>query len=183
MVAAFSSCETAQAGDAFGVGSYGRDAARLVAVVAARLTVLYPGAACRVELSCGKDVLWSGDWGLDVTIDGRPATATSDWSELCWLSDRDVDYLELEIELGEGVRVQRHFVFARKDRFLYLADAVLAPRPSAIGYCGHAAVVCGSRFPAGGVKLARARWPAASAARWSCRWPCRSGWRIAAMAS
>ena len=45
---------------------------------------------------------------------------------LCWVSDDDVDYLELEIEFGEGLRVQRHLLLARHDRFLLLADAVLS---------------------------------------------------------
>ena len=103
---------------------------------APQLTVLYPGASCRVELACGKDVLWSGEWGLAVALDGTPAAPTSEWSELCWLSDKDVDYLELEIEFGEGVRVQRHLLLASEDRFLFLADAILGSRPSAIRYCG-----------------------------------------------
>jgi hypothetical protein len=101
-----------------------------------RLTVFYAGTSCRVELACGKDVLLSGPWGLEVTADGGPLAATSTWSQICWLSDKDVDYLELEIELGGGFRVQRHLVLARKDRFLLLADAVLCPRPSTIQYRG-----------------------------------------------
>ncbi len=103
---------------------------------APRLTVLYPGTSCRVELACGKDVLWSGEWGLEVAVNGVPARATSDWSQLCWLSDDDVDYLELEIELGEDLRVQRHLLLAREDRFLFLADAVLGSRQAALRYCG-----------------------------------------------
>lgn len=101
-----------------------------------RLTALFPGDACRIELACGRDVLWSGDWSMDIQIDGVDAVPTSDWSELCWLSDKDVDYLELEIDLGEGLRVQRHFVLGRKDRILLLADTVLASRPATIAYRG-----------------------------------------------
>ncbi len=101
---------------------------------APRLTVLYPGASCRVELACGKDVLWSGDWGYELRVDGMSASPVSDWSNNCWVSDEDVDYLELEIELVEGFRLQRHIVMARKDRFLLLADAVLGPRRAALDY-------------------------------------------------
>jgi hypothetical protein len=98
------------------------------------LTVLYPGASCRVELACGKDVLWSGDWSYDLRVDGMSASPVSDWCNNCWVSDEDVDYLELEIELVEGFRLQRHIVMARKDRFLLLADAVLGPRRAALDY-------------------------------------------------
>jgi len=103
---------------------------------APRLTVLYPGRSCRVELSCGKEVLWSGQWALEIHVDGVPAVPTSSWEELCWVSDDDVDYLELEIEFSPGLRVERHLLLARHDRFLLLADAVLASRPAAIQYRG-----------------------------------------------
>jgi len=101
---------------------------------APRLTLLYPEASCRVELACGKDVLWSGDWSCQLRVDGMSAAPVSDWSAACWVSDEDVDYLELEIELVEGFRIQRHIVMARKDRFLLLADAVLGPRRAALDY-------------------------------------------------
>ena len=99
-----------------------------------RLTVLYPDASCRMELNCGKDVVWSGNWTLDVQIDGAPVLPSSAWDALCWVSDDDVDYLELEIGLGEGLRVQRQMLLARRDRFLLLADAVLAARPATMDY-------------------------------------------------
>ena len=113
---------------------------------APRLAVLYPGTSCRVELGCGKDVLWSGPWALDVRIDGASAVPSSPWNSLCWMSDKDVDYLELEIDLGEGVRVERHLLLARKDRFLLLADAVLASRPAVIEYRGTLPLCSGVTF-------------------------------------
>ncbi len=101
-----------------------------------RLSVLYPDATCHIELSCGKDVLCSGQWDLDVRFDGVATAPTSEWTELCWASDKDVDYLELEIDLGEHVQVQRHILLARKDRFLFLADAILGTQPAEIAYRG-----------------------------------------------
>ena len=101
---------------------------------APRLTVLYPRASCRIELACGKDVLWSGQWGYKLRVDGTPVSPVAEWSGTCWVSDEDVDYLELEIELIEGFRIQRHILMARKDRFLLLADAVLGPRRAALDY-------------------------------------------------
>jgi hypothetical protein len=101
-----------------------------------RLTVRWADGSCHMELVCGKDVVWSGPWGLAVEIDGTPQPAATEWSELCWQSDKDVDYLELQADLAEGVRVQRHFVLARKDRFLFLADAVLGSKRASIRYRG-----------------------------------------------
>lgn len=101
-----------------------------------RLSVLYPDATCRIELACGRDILCSGQWSLDVSINGVAAQPKSDWTELSWISDEDVDYLELELELGDALRVQRHLLLARKDRFLLLADSVLGSHRAMIDYRG-----------------------------------------------
>ncbi len=116
----------------------GRAAAALMRTdwtpAAPRLSLLYPGSECRIELAFGRDVLLSGGWTPEVALDGIIASPNSDWRQLCWVSDKKADYLELEIELGEGLRIQRQVLLARKDRFLLLADAVLASRQAKIAY-------------------------------------------------
>jgi hypothetical protein len=80
---------------------------------------------------CNRDaVLFSGDWWPQIEADGRRLEPAGDWEEVCWLSDADVDYLELEMSLTAGWRLQRQFALARKDEFLFVADAVLAPGPA-----------------------------------------------------
>jgi hypothetical protein len=94
-----------------------------------RLTVFYNDAATQIELACGKDLLFSGEWQLDIRADGKRLEPKASWDELCWIADEDVDYLELELQFGD-VRVQRQLLMAREDGFLLLADAVLG-KPSA----------------------------------------------------
>ena len=101
-----------------------------------RLTAVYEGKSLRIELDCGKDVLFSGTWELDVRLGGRPAAPADDYEDICWVSDDDVDYLELEIELTGQIRVGRQMLLAREDRFLFLADAILGPRPGKLEYRG-----------------------------------------------
>jgi len=101
-----------------------------------RLTVVYPRQSVQLEMACGDDVLWSGLWEFEVRFDGQPAAPNSEWDEICWVSDEDVDYLELEIGLSGGLRVQRHLLLARQDRFLLLADSILGDRPGVINYRG-----------------------------------------------
>jgi hypothetical protein len=86
------------------------------------------------ELSIGKTRYWSGSGSLEVRIDGKALTSDHPWDQLCWTSDEDVDYLELEIDLAEGVRVQRLIALARQDHFLFIGDAVLAEQPGKIEY-------------------------------------------------
>ena len=101
-----------------------------------RLVAVYHDESVRVEIGCRKEVLWSGQWGLEVLQDGQPLRPTGPWEEVCWESADGVDYLELEIDLGSGVRVQRHLALAGKDNFVFLADAILAIRPARLEYRG-----------------------------------------------
>jgi hypothetical protein len=101
-----------------------------------RLVAIYHDESVRVEIGCGKEVFWSGQWGLEVLQDGQPLQPTGPWEEVCWESAGGVDYLELEIDLGRGVRVQRHLALAGKDHFLFLADAILGSRPARFEYRG-----------------------------------------------
>jgi hypothetical protein len=50
------------------------------------------------------------------------------------VSDDDADYIELERALEGGARINRHVVMARRDWFLFVADAVAAERPRDIAY-------------------------------------------------
>ncbi|NQT16115.1 MAG: hypothetical protein HQ582_25385 [Planctomycetes bacterium] len=113
---------------------------------APRLSVTYAGQSVQLELECERDVLWSGLWDLEVRRDGEVLLPDSDWESLCWLSDKDVDYLELGITLQGGVRVQRHVLLAREDRVLLLADAVLGDRRAQLAYRGSLPLVDGVSY-------------------------------------
>ena len=140
-----------------------------------RLTVLYPQQSVQIELIVGGRTLCLGQWLCEVRRDNELLAPVGSWREVCWLSDNDVDYLEVEIRLAGGLLIQRHFVFARKDRFLLLADAVLGRRTANLDYRG--------RLPlGGGVQAARRRrvgsigsFAAAGGWRPCCRWRCRNG--------
>jgi hypothetical protein len=90
----------------------------------------------RTEFCSDREVLWSGEWRCEIRRNGQVLSPESDWEEVCWVSDEDVDYLELEIELADGVAVQRQMLLAREDRFLLLADAVLGDEPGKLEYRG-----------------------------------------------
>jgi hypothetical protein len=103
-----------------------------------RVTVTRAGSEVRIELACGRDVLWSGVWTCEVRRNGELLVpeADAEWDEVCWTSTEDADYLELEIALPENIRVQRQIVLAREDGFLFLADAVLGTEAASLEYRG-----------------------------------------------
>jgi hypothetical protein len=92
---------------------------------APRLTVAYRGEALASELTLGNDVVWSGPWGFEVRLNGQALAPTGHWEQVCWVSDDEVDYLELSLDLEQEVVVERHILLGRSDRFAIVADAVL----------------------------------------------------------
>jgi hypothetical protein len=100
------------------------------------LAVRYNDGLVQLDLSCGRETLWSGVWQCELQLDGRPLEQRSDWDHVCWVSDEDTDYLEIEARFAGGVRVQRQMLLARQDRLLYVADAVLGQSEGSIEYRG-----------------------------------------------
>jgi hypothetical protein len=101
-----------------------------------KLAISYGGQDFRIELSQQGELLLDGTWTPEVRLGEETLRAESAWEDLCWVSDGDVDYLELEIQLSRGVRIQRHIAMAREDRFLFLADTVLDCPAGTIDYGG-----------------------------------------------
>lgn len=98
------------------------------------LTLTFHDRRIQAELNCGATTVWSGDWTPVVSIDGRRLEPTEDWEQNCWASDDDVDFIELELPMQDGWRLQRQIAFAREDRFLYVGDAVLGSQTAEIAF-------------------------------------------------
>jgi hypothetical protein len=99
-----------------------------------QLVIAYADGAMRSELRCGPETIWSGVWETRITADGTLLEPLSGWEDACWHTDDDVDYLELELKLTGDWRLQRQFVMAREDQFLFVADALIGPTSAEIEY-------------------------------------------------
>ncbi len=103
---------------------------------APRLTVDFSRPVMRVEWCVAEEVVFSGDWNPQLTVNGEALQPIEDaWESLCWFSDYDVDFVELQISLTRGWVIQRQFLMARQDLFLFCADALIGPgSPADIEY-------------------------------------------------
>jgi hypothetical protein len=110
------------------------------------LACLFHDGRLQTELTTAGRVLWSGDVTPSVSVDGRRLEPKSTWTDSCWFSDEDVDYLELEVDLQDGWQIQRQMLLARRDAFLLLADTVLGPDTAAIEYEASFPLADGIRF-------------------------------------
>lgn len=95
-----------------------------------KLTVAFGHSAMQMELNSKRSWL-SGTIETEIRSNGQPLTLGDRWEEICWQSDEEMIYLELQNELADNRGlVQRQIAIARKDRLCLLADAVLL-EPSA----------------------------------------------------
>ncbi|MCR9294154.1 MAG: hypothetical protein NXI32_15655 [bacterium] len=72
----------------------------------------------------GSPVL-AGQWTVQVEMDGQAQLQLDEWTEVCWFSDDDVDYLELQAQFGQQAKLQRQAILFREEGLLYLADALI----------------------------------------------------------
>ncbi len=94
---------------------------------AGRVALDYSDVTARVEIigMKGQTVL-CGDWTAQVEFNGQSQLQLDDWERVCWFSDEDVDYLEMEAKFGQACCVQRQIILFREERMVVVADALLA---------------------------------------------------------
>lgn len=92
-----------------------------------RLTVDFSQQAVKIELQSRSKLLVSTEWCPEILADGVPLESKSgeEWESVCWYTDSDADYLELELSLMNGWRIQRQFLLGRTDGFLFASDNLI----------------------------------------------------------
>jgi hypothetical protein len=111
-----------------------------------QLVVARSGASVQTELASGTQTVWSGPWQQEIHLDGQKLGPPEQWDEVCWHTDDDVDYQELQATLADGWVLQRQIILAREDRFLFLADAILGSDEREIEYRVQLPLTAGVRF-------------------------------------
>ncbi len=96
---------------------------------------------CRVAIDFSSDVIWldvlgndgqrimSGDWDVEIYQNKKLLQTDVSWQEVCWFTDDDVDYLELECEVENVCKIQRQVMLMRDEGVVYFADALIAQNP------------------------------------------------------
>lgn len=72
--------------------------------------------------------IFRGDWKLNIHIDGQPLEVTPDWDAVCWVSDSDVDYIELQWLTDLDIVLCRQVTLIRGNHQLIVADSVSTPK-------------------------------------------------------
>jgi hypothetical protein len=65
-----------------------------------------------------------GDWTLKLSMGDAVVELAEEWSCVCWQSDPDADYIELQMAGPGKLRVERLVMLSRKERYLIVADSI-----------------------------------------------------------
>ena len=94
-----------------------------------RMAIDFSDSPMSIEIVGPKGAtLLAGRWPLQVELDGQAQLQLDDWEEVCWYSDEEVDYLEVEAKFGDSCCVQRQMMLFREEGLIMLADAMLGDR-------------------------------------------------------
>ncbi len=97
---------------------------------------------CRLAVDFSREPIWldclgnagkrliSGEWDMKIRKDGKELLTDVAWSEVCWFSDDDVDYLELEAAVENECRIQRQMILVRQEGWILLSDTLLSNDPA-----------------------------------------------------
>lgn len=87
-----------------------------------------------LDLSTFGSPLLAGAWELEVSVDGDEIALDEGWNCVCWFSDTDADYLELQMLLADGLRIERQLLLSKRDHYAVLADTVAGAGEARIDY-------------------------------------------------
>ena len=94
--------------------------------------------SARIAVDYARDPMWldcvgpgglrllSGEWDLVIQKDGEVLETDVGWSDVCWFSDDDVDYLEIESAVEGRCRIQRQMMLVREEGLMFFSDTLLA---------------------------------------------------------
>lgn len=88
----------------------------------------------QLDVTASGRPLIHGDWTIHLAIGGVPVELADEWSCVCWQSDPDADYIELQMQGPGKLRVERIVMLSRTQRFLLLADSISGVPKSRIQY-------------------------------------------------
>ena len=88
----------------------------------------------QIDVTAAGKPLLHGDWTLELKLGDAVVELAEEWSCVCWQSDPDADYIELQMRGPGKLRVERIIMLSRRERFLLLADSVSGAPPGRIEY-------------------------------------------------
>lgn len=88
------------------------------------VVVSHHQSAPGLEVAIGGFPILQGPWQLELQAGSTVLELADEWSCVCWQSDADLDYAELQMVGPKNCRVERQVLLSRTEQFLILADTI-----------------------------------------------------------
>jgi len=92
---------------------------------ASLVTLAHHDESVSIELVVDGTSILRGPWGIELAENGDPLEFEALWECVCFHSDQDVDYCELQMEFEGGPTIGRYVALSRKRQFAVLADVLV----------------------------------------------------------
>ncbi|MCE9554902.1 MAG: hypothetical protein K8T91_16230 [Planctomycetes bacterium] len=113
---------------------------------AAALAVSFGSSPLAIEMTDGIRPLLSGAWNFEIRQSGHlVAVPPIPWDLVCWETNRRAQWLEVELDLADGLRIQRGMMLAPQDQFVLLMDAVVGPAGRELEYVARLPLASGAQ--------------------------------------
>ncbi|NQV23966.1 MAG: hypothetical protein HQ518_06320 [Rhodopirellula sp.] len=96
------------------------------------VTVRTDSEPVKLELAVDGVPLFAGAWRLELAEAGDVLELANAWECICWNSDSDGDYLELQLEFEGGPLINRYIYLSRSEQFAIISDIVSGSEPNRI---------------------------------------------------
>jgi hypothetical protein len=98
------------------------------------VAITHHGPLPAIDVTFAGQPLLHGTWDLQLEVGGATVELAEEWACVCWESDPDSDYVELQM-CGPGkLRVERLLLLSRRDRCLLVADCISGAPQGGIRY-------------------------------------------------
>ena len=89
-----------------------------------RITVTHDQPAMNVEFAVNGQPVLDGEWYSEITIGEKTTPFRGEWYCVCWQTDQDADYIEMQLFIRGVVRVERQILLSRTRQFCLIAEAL-----------------------------------------------------------
>jgi len=96
--------------------------------------IRYHGPSPQLEVVVADLSLFAGNWEHALKIDGEPYAVAGEWTCCCWYTDRQVAFLELQLNRDDPVQVVRQALLLREESVLMLSDSIRTPVPASMEF-------------------------------------------------
>ena len=90
------------------------------------LTLAHHASSVQIRLVTDGVPMLSGPLGLSLSEDGEELELDYEdgWECVCWFSDKEIDYCEIQLEFEGGPKICRHVMLHRYDQYAVISDVV-----------------------------------------------------------